>query len=140
MVELFFLRGAVGLINPSENRAFRRHNRLDIEPGHELDVVHREYVGGIHHGDGQRRADAAQRKNLIALRRFKWNELYDRGVNFKIGQVDGGNAILTREKVGDVLVRKEAELHQGRAQAAALFLLNLRRFIQLLWGNHLLFN
>ena len=32
---------------------FRGNHWLDIEAGHELDVVHRKDVGGINHGDGE---------------------------------------------------------------------------------------
>ena len=57
---LFLGPAAVGLFNPRQDRAFRGHDRLDIEAGHELDVVHREDVRGIDHRDGERRAHAAQ--------------------------------------------------------------------------------
>src|SRR6266404_6095899 len=37
---------------------FGGHYGLDVEARHELDVVHRKYVGGIRHGDGEHGADA----------------------------------------------------------------------------------
>ena len=95
---------------------------------------------GIDHGDGERRAHAAERKNLVALRGLKRNQLDDCRINFKVRKIDGGNAVLAGEKIGDVLVREEAQLHQGGAQAAALLLLDLGRLFQLLWGNDLLFD
>src|SRR5260370_13345395 len=54
--------------------------------------------------------------------------------------MDGGNAVLGGEKIGDIFVREEAELHQGGTQATALFLLSFRGLFQLLWGNDLLFD
>ena len=57
--EIFVLSGSVGLLDAHLNRAFRSHDRLDVEASHELDVVHRKHIGGIHHGDGQRCADTA---------------------------------------------------------------------------------
>ena len=125
---------------PSQDRALRRHHRLDIEAGHELDIVHGEDVGRIDHGDGQRRAHAAQRQDLVALGGFERNQLDDCRIDFKIGEIDGGNAVLAREEIGDVFVGQEAQLDQRRAQAAVGLLLDLRRLFQLLWGNDLLFD
>ena len=70
------------------------HNRFNIEPGHELDVVHRKYVGGIHHGHRQRRSHAAERQDLILHRRFHGNQFGDARIHFKITQIDAGDAIL----------------------------------------------
>ena len=140
LLEVFLLGGAVGLLDAFENRAFRGHHRLNVEAGHELDIVHGEDVGGIDHGDGQRSADAAQRQNLVTLGSFERNQLDDRGIDFKIGKIDGGNAVLPGEKVGDVLVGEEAQLDQGRAQATVALFLDLGRLLQLLWGDDLLFD
>ena len=139
-LEIFFLGRAVGLLDARQDGAFRSHDRLDVEAGHELDVVHGEDVRGIDHGDGERRAHAAQRKNLVALGGLKRNQLDDGRVNFEIRKIDGGNAVLAREEIGDIFVGQEAELHQGGAQAAVLLLLHLRRLFQLLWGDDLLFD
>ncbi len=139
-LEVFLLRGAVGLLDAFEDRAFGRDHRLDVEAGHELDIVHGEDVGRIHHGDGQRSADPAQRQNLVTLRGFERNQLYDRRINFKVGEIDGRNAVLAGEKVGDVLVRQEAQLDQSRAQTTVALFLNLGRLLQLLCGNDLLFD
>ncbi len=130
--KVFLLGGAVGFFDAFENRAFGCDHRLDVEAGHELDIVHGEDVGRIHHGDGQRSADAAQGQNLVTFRGFKRNQLYDRRIDFEIGEIDGRNAVLAGEKVGDVLVRQEAQLDQGRAQTTVGLLLSLGRLLQLL--------
>ena len=137
--EVFFLGRSVGLINPRENRTLRGYDRFDIEPGHELDVVHGEDVRRIDHGDGERCAHAAQRKDLVTLRGFERNQLDDGGINFEIRKVDGGHAILARKEVGDVFIGQKAELHQRRPQPAALLLLNFGRLFQLLWCDDFLF-
>ena len=137
LLELFFFRSAVGLVDALDDGAFRGHDRFDVEAGHELDVVHGEDVGGIDHGDGERRADAAERQNLIAFRGFVRNQLDDRGIDFKIGKIDGGHAVLAREKVGDILVREEAQLHQRGGEPAVRLLLEFGRLFQLLWGDDL---
>ena len=140
LLELFFFRSAVGLVDSLENRAFRGHDRLNVEAGHELDIVHGKDVGGIDHGDGERSADAAERQNLIAFGGFERNQLDDGGIDFKIRKIDGGNAILAREKVGDILVGEETQLHQSRREAGVRLLLELGRLLQLLLGNDLFFD
>ena len=124
--------GAIRLLDALQDRAFRRHHRLDVEAGHELDIVHGEHIGGIHHGDGQRGADPAERQHLVALGGLVGDQLDDRGINFEIGKIDGGNAVLAGEKVGDVLVGEIPQLDQDRPQPGAGFLLDLERLIQLL--------
>ena len=140
LLKLFFFRSAVGLVDALDDGAFRSHDRLDIEAGHELDIVHGKNVGGIHHGDGERSADAAERQDLIALRGFVGNQLDDCGIDFKIGKIDGRHAILAREKVGDILIREEAQLHQRRGEPGVGFLLEFGRLFQLLCGDDLFFD
>ena len=125
LFEIFLLSGAVGLLNPFQDGAFRGHHRLDVEPGHELDVVHGEYIGGINHGDGQRCADPAERQDLITLRGLERNKLYYRRINFEVRKIDGGNAVLPGEEIGDILVGQEAQLYQSRAETAAALFLDL---------------
>src|SRR5206468_3900578 len=115
------------------------HHRLDVEAGHELDIVHRKNVGRIDHGDGEGSSYAAQRKNLVSLGGFVGNQLDDGSINFKIRKVDGGNAVLARQEIGDVLIAEEVQLHQCTAQATAGLFLDLGRLLQLLWGDDLLF-
>ena len=138
--KIFFLRRSISLVDACLDGAFGGDYRLNVEAGHELDVVHGEHIGRVDHRDGERSSYSAQGKNLITLGGFKRNQLDDRRINFKIRKVDGRHAILAGKKVRDVLIREEAELHQCGAQAAILLLLGLGRLFQLLWGNDLLFD
>src|SRR6266849_622035 len=138
--KIFFLGRSIGFVDAGLDRTLRSDHRLNVEAGHELDVVHREHIGRIDHRDGERSSYAAQGKNLITLGGFKRNQLDNRRINFKIREVDGRHAVLARKKVRDVLIREEAELHQCGAQAGVLLLLGLSRLFQLLWGNDLLFD
>src|SRR5208282_774462 len=140
LLELGFFRSAVGLLDALDDGAFRGHDRFDVEAGHELDIVHGKDVGGVHHGDGERSADPAERQNLIAFRGFERNQLDHRGIDFKIRKIDGGHAVLAREKVGDILIREETQLHQRRGEPGVRLLLQLGRFFQLLWGYDLFFD
>src|SRR6185436_16660098 len=54
LLKVFFLAGAVRFFDTFENCVFRRHYRLNVETGHELDIIHREHVRRINHCDGQR--------------------------------------------------------------------------------------
>src|SRR5262249_6620987 len=81
-----------------------------------------------------------QRQNLIALGRLERNQLDDCRINFEVGEINSGNAVLTRQKVRHVLVGQKAELHQRRAEAAVGLLLDLACLCQLLRGYDLLFD
>ncbi len=122
--EFFFaLRLAVELGDGFGDGGLRGHHRLDVEAGHELDVVHREDVGGIGHRDGQRRADARKRNDLVADRGILRDQLDDGGIHFVILQIDGGNAVLAGKHTRNLIIADEAELHQTRPQPAAARLL-----------------
>src|SRR5208282_67304 len=136
--ELFLFGSAVGLVDALDNRAFRGHNRLNVEAGHELDIVHGKDVGGVDHGDGERSADAAQRQDLIAFRGFVGNQLDDGRIDFKIREINSRDAILAREKIGDILIGEEPQLHQRRSEASMRLLLKFGRLFQLLLCDDLL--
>src|SRR5581483_9105292 len=117
LFQVLFLGGAVRLLDAGHDRAFRGDDGLDVEAGHELDVVHGEDIRGVHHGDGQRRADAAERQDLIALGGFVGDELDHRRVNFEVGEIDGRHAVLAGEEVGNLFVGEEAQLDQHGSEA-----------------------
>ena len=125
------VRASVKLFQCFLDGRLRGHHRLDVEAGHELDVVHGEHVGGIHHGDGQRRGHPAQRQHLVAARRFLRDQLDDRGVHLEVGEVDGRNAVLPGQEGGDILVRHEAEFHQAAPQSPPGLLLLVQSASQL---------
>ena len=140
LVKVVFLTCAVRFLDAVQNRAFRRYYRLDIEAGHELDIVHGEHVRRINHRDRERRAHAAQGQNLVALCGLVRNQLDDGRINFKIRKIDCGHAILAGKKIGDILIGEEVELDECAAQATTGFALNFARLLQLLWGDDLLFD
>ena len=81
--------------------------------------------------DRQGRADAAARNDLVLLGGRGRHELDDAGVDFKLGEVDGENAVLSAEQRRDLVVLGEAEL-------APVGLLVLEGFLKLRRGNTLL--
>ena len=111
------------LLDRLAQRELRRHDRLDVVAGHELDVVHREDVGRIRHRDRERRAGAAQRHDLILLGGLGRNQLDDREVNLELREVDRRDAVLLAEKGGDFLVLHEAHLDQVVAELPPVGLL-----------------
>src|SRR5208282_58376 len=54
--------------------------------------------------------------------------------------INRGHAVLAREKVGDILIREETQLHQRRGEPGVRLLLELGRLVQLLWGYDLFFD
>ncbi len=119
---------------------FGSDHRLDVEAGHELDVVHREDVGGIGHRDRQRGTDARERHDLIADRRLLGDQLDHCGIDFVKLQIDGRNAVLAGKHRGDVVVADEPELHQAGSQPAAALLLVFERLLQLIRGDQAVLN
>ena len=89
LVELFAgLDGAVELADGLRNRGFGGDYRLDVEAGHELDIVHGEDVGRIRHRDGKSGADARKRHDLVAHGGLLRHELNHRGVHLVKSQID----------------------------------------------------
>ena len=89
LVELFdALDVAVELVDCFADGGFRRHYRLDVEAGHELDIVHREDVGRIGHRDREGRSHARKRHNLIADGGFLRHKLDDGWIDFVEFQID----------------------------------------------------
>ena len=85
---------AVELVDGFADGGFGGDHRLDVEAGHELNVVHGEDVGGIGHRDGEGGADTGERDDLVADGRLLRDELYDGGIDFIKFQVDGRHAVL----------------------------------------------
>src|SRR5581483_2715072 len=138
--QVFFFTLAVCLLDSFRNRAFRRYHRLDVEAGHELDIVHGEHIGRIGHGDGERCAHTAERQDLVAPRGICRDQLHNCRIYFKIGKVDGRNAVLFRKEIRYILIAEETELNESSAQAAVGFLLQLDGLAQLLRRDDLLFD
>ena len=125
-LRLFALGSPVVFFDGLEYGLFRGDHRLNVEAGHELDVVQCEYVGRIHHRHGQRRAHAAQRQNLILRRRFLRNQLDHSGIDIEKAQVDGRDTVLAGKDRGNFLIGNETEIDKNFPQAAS----PLRLFIQ----------
>ncbi len=138
----FVLRSAVSFFNRVHDGGFRRHHRLNVEAGHELDIVHGKHVRRVHHGNRQRRANAAERKNLVALGRLFRNQLDHGRIDFKILQVNGGNAVLPRKEIRDFLIAYKSQVDQRGTQAriGAGLTLRLQRLIELVVRDDLLFD
>ena len=120
------------------DRGLGGHHRLDVVARHELDVVHGEHVRRVGHRDRQGRPRATERHDLILVGRVGRHELDDGGVDVELRQVDGGNAVLLAEELGNLLVLHEPQLDQVVAQLAAVRLLRVECFLELRRRNALL--
>ena len=108
----------VVLVDGVLDGGLRRHHRLHLEAGHELDVVDGEDVAGVRHGDGQDVAGAIDGDDLVLLGDLRGDELDDDGVDLEVGQVDGGDAVLPAEERGDVVFADEPQLDEVRPDSA----------------------
>ena len=131
-------RRAVVLVDRLAQRDLGGHDRLDVVAGHELDVVHREHVGRVAHRDRQRRAGLVHREDTVLAGDLARHDLDDGRVDLEVREVDRGDAELLGERLGDVALGNRPDPHQGLADLAALFALELERRFQLLLRDELL--
>jgi hypothetical protein len=125
----------VVLVDRVPDGGLRRDDGLDLEPGHELDVVDGEDVARVGHGDGEDVACAIDGDDLVFLRDLGRDELNDDPVDLEVGQVDGGDAVLAAQERRDVVFADEPQLHQVGADAAARRLLLLQGLVELFAGD-----
>ena len=118
-----------------DHRRLGRDDRLDVVAGHELDVVHREDVGRIRHRDRQRRACAAQRNDLVLLRRLGGNQLDDGRVDLELREVDRRHAVLLAQQRRDLLVLDDPQLDEVEAELPPVGLLMVQGLLELLGGD-----
>ena len=137
--ELERARGAIVALEGLLERRLRSDHGLDVVARHELDVVHREHVGRVRHGDRQRRAGAGQRQYLVLPARLGGNDLDDRRVDLEVVEVDGGHAVLAGQEAGDLLVLHVAERDERLAQLAPGSSSGGEGLLELLRRDHALF-
>ena len=127
------LAGAAGVVlrDRLADRGLGGDDRLDVVARHELDVVEREDVGRVCHRDRERRSRSPDRHDLVLLRGLGRNQLEDGDVDVELREVDEGNAVLTAEERGDLLVVDHSELDERHAQLAAIGLLMVQGLLQL---------
>src|SRR6266478_1850496 len=142
IADLFLVvgRSAVEAYDRVADCRFGGHHWLDVETRHELDVVHGEDVGGIRHGDSEDGTHARKWDDLVARGGVLGNQFDNIGIDFVILQVDGRNAVLTREHAGDVIIGDEAHFGQAASQLASIGALKLQRFLELVLRDQAFFN
>jgi hypothetical protein len=137
LLELDGVRGAVVLVDRLLDRDLRGHDGLDVVPGHELDVVHREDVRRVDHGDGQGGPGSADRHDQIFLRDLRRDQLDDRFVDLDRQEIDRGDAVLLREELGDVVFLDDPQLDEVETDLAAVDFLVFERLGELLLGDQM---
>jgi hypothetical protein len=81
------------------NRGVGRDDGLDVQAGAELDVVHREDVGGIRHRERERVAIPRDRNDVVFRSRVARDQSDDVGIELEVTQVDRRYAVLPAEEV-----------------------------------------
>ena len=88
----------IELINRSFDGGLGSDNHFHIVTGHEFNIVNRENIRGIAHGDDQGGTCPVDRYDLIFLGYVNGDRLYYRGIYFKFSKIDGRNTILFGQK------------------------------------------
>src|SRR6185369_17666716 len=95
---------AVVLRDRRLHTAFCDYDRFNVQSRHELHIVHREDIGGIDHRQRESCADAGEGQNGMFLRDLLRDETYDVGIDVEEVEIDGWNAVLTRQHGRDHVV------------------------------------
>jgi hypothetical protein len=96
-----------------------RHHRQHLEVRHERDVVEREHVGGIGHGQGQGVARPLDGKHLVLFRDLARYELEDFGIDVELRQGDRRNAVLPGEEPDQLILVDEVQPDENGAELLA---------------------
>ncbi len=130
--------GGEGPLQRPRDRRLRRDHGLDVEAGQELDVVDGVEVGRVRHRHDERVARAGEGDDLVLVADLARDELRDLGVDLVLVEVDGRDAVLGGEEVGDLPVRDVPQLGEGEAQVVARLALLLLGLAELLEADELL--
>src|SRR5205807_5533117 len=79
-----------------------------------------------------RRARLVDREDVVLPRDIGRDQLDHRAVDLEMGEVDGRNAELLRQALGDVFLRDESKLDEGLTELAAGLLLEFQGFLELI--------
>ena len=74
------------------------------------------------------------------LRDLLRDETENSGIDFEEIEIDGRNAVLSRQHGGDHVVTNEAELHQIKAESTTMFALVVECLSQVLRANKIFTN
>ena len=77
---------------------------------------------------------------MVPHRGILGDELYDRGINFIVFQVDRGNAVLAGQNLGDFVVTNESQFHQRGSQPTPVLPLMGDSLLKLIGGNQVFFD
>ena len=127
------------LVDRLAQRDLGGHDRFDVVARHELDVVHGEHVGRVAHRDRQRRAGFVHGQDTVLAGHLARHDLDDRGVDLEVGEIDGRDAELLGERLGDVALRDRSDADEGFADLPALLTLELQGGFELVLRDQLLF-
>ena len=132
------LRCLVVLAERVVDRDFRRDHHVDVVAGQELEVVERQHVGRVAHGDDQRLVGAVDRDDAVLARHVLRDESDDVALDVELAQVDRRDAVLLGQELRQVLFLDDAELDQAVAEALTRLLGRFLGLLQLIGGDELL--
>ena len=124
------LARAVEALQRSLELGGNRDLRLDLAPGDHLERVHGVQVGGIGHRQRELFLVFGQRQRARLAQKARRDTLLQDG-HFRIsGGFDEWQPELSRERLGDVSLRNDAERHKQRTELFAGLLLQPQRTLE----------
>ena len=116
------------------DRARRSDRDLHVVAGQELDLVDGHQVGGVGHGEGQRRADEARGDEMVLHHEGLRNDAEHLAGDVERERVDDGQTVLALEVGEELLLRRVAQPDEVGGECATLLALLLERMLELLRG------
>ena len=132
------LGAPVDLVERLQELPFGRHGGLHVALQNACELVVREEVGGVRHGNKDRVASLLDWQGAKAARGGFGQLLHHLRIEIVLREIDVTQAELARERLRDLLIVEKAELDQQPPEAPAATRLRLEGNAQLLNGNQLL--
>jgi len=118
-VELVLL--LVVLLDGGGDAHLGRDHHLDVVAGDELEVVDGQDVRRVRDGDDEGRAGPVYRNHTMALDDLLRHQGDDLPIDVELGEVDGRNAVLLGQELGEVIFLDGPHLDERVTQALARF-------------------
>ncbi len=110
------VRRTVEAVDRLLDRALRGHDRLDLEPDDELDVVDGVEVEGVGHREGERAADLANGNGRELRRHLRGEEVDGTPIDVEVREVHGGHVVHARERRQQVTLGHDPHLHEAQIE------------------------
>jgi hypothetical protein len=122
------------VVDRLQQQAFGDHRELDVALEEARDLVVGEQVGGVGHGDAEAARTLLEDHGAETARLGLGQTVGHLRLDREVLEVDVRNLELAGQRVGDLLLRDEALVHEHPPELAAALLLLVEGVRQLLLG------